>query len=166
MHVFMSSLTLHTVSMSLWVWQPKFKFCECESWHSRQTITVHPELLCGSWKRFEEETSTLHAPRSALNRLSSAFQRAIPPCLSNKKKEKKKKLDLKTHSGSHNCILPRYQLPDVMTDPVVVTLAMEAIDPAVVVVSRGKAAFCLLLQLLLLLCLLPSHPSEESFNER
>lgn len=73
-----------------------------------------------------------------------------------------KKLELKTHSGGYNCIHPHYQLPDVMSDPVVVTLAMETIDPAVVVVGTGKAALRLLLQL----CLLLLYPSEESFNER
>ena len=51
-----------------------------------------------------------------------------------------KKLELKTHSGGHNCILLRYQLSDVMSDPVVITPATETIDPAVAVVGRGKAA--------------------------
>lgn len=71
-----------------------------------------------------------------------------------------KKLELKTHSGGHNCILPHYQLPDVMSDPAVITPATETIDPAVAVVGRGKAPFRLLL-----LCLLPFLPSEERSNE-
>lgn len=50
-----------------------------------------------------------------------------------------------------------------MSDPVVITLATETIDPAVVVLGGGKAVLCLLL--LLLLCLLPLHFLEESFNE-
>lgn len=51
-----------------------------------------------------------------------------------------KKLELKTHSAGHNCILPRYQLPDVMSDPVVITPAPENIDPAVAVVGKEEEA--------------------------
>lgn len=74
-----------------------------------------------------------------------------------------KKLELKTHSGGHNCILPRYQPPDAMSDPVVVTRAAETIDSAVMVVGRGREA---MFSPASPLSLLPPHPLEESFNER
>ncbi|KAK5897982.1 hypothetical protein CgunFtcFv8_015440 [Champsocephalus gunnari] len=73
--------------------------------------------------------------------------------LSNKKLELKK-----THSGGHNCIHPRYQLSDVMGDPVVITPATETIDLAVVGVAVGKACCCRVDYH----CM---RPTEESFNE-
>lgn len=74
-----------------------------------------------------------------------------------------KKLKLKTHSAGHNCILPRYQLPDVMSGPVVITLAPQFIDPAIMVRGEGKEVLCLLPPRL---CLLSLHLSEERINEQ
>ncbi|KAL7373832.1 hypothetical protein ABVT39_015089 [Epinephelus coioides] len=56
-------------------------------------------------------------------------------------KDLTKKTSTPVRQGSHNCILLRYQLSDVMSDPVVITPATETIDPAVVVVGRGRQRF-------------------------
>lgn len=122
----------------------------------RQTVTVLFKLLFGDWKRFVEETLTPVRQGQSKTSVALPSRGQYHSALSNKK------LELKTHSGGYNCIHPHYQLPDVMSDPAVVTQAMETIDPDIAVVSTEKA----LLRLMLLLCLLLLFPSEESFNER
>lgn len=149
-------LCMSLVTLSLWIWQLKFWFCEYHSEHLRQAVTVHFELLFGNWKRLVEETST------PVCQGQSKTSGALPSRGQYRSSLSNKKLELKTHSGGYNCIHPHYQLPDVMSDPVVITQATETIDPDIAVVSTEKA----LLLLMLLLWLLLLFPSEESFNER
>lgn len=122
----------------------------------RQTLTVQ-YVLSFSEEIGKDLTKELQLLCSKVNlhaRLTGSFWGRYRSALSNTK------LKLKTHSGGHNCILPRYRLLDVMSDPVAIALAAETIDPAVMVVGKGTAVFSLLLLRLLLL-----HLSEESFNE-
>jgi len=69
-----------------------------------------------------------------------------------------KKLGLKSHfRWSHDCIVLRYQLSDVMSDPAVAAPAAGTIDPAVAAARRREGGDLGPM----LLCLFPLHPSGE-----